>query len=172
MPYGMPWTSTVGYRCVSCRQVYDAERYMPYCGWCGAKQPEEKLAYGLGLSVPGATLGKESTRDLNKINNFLKEHLGKPIRLWQYCVSHCELELRLRHSGTPGNSEEPWRNTLLYCAATRKIQVPTSQWKSAMVVEACDDAEFDKLYTLVDVASNVRIECGMLAVYFDVDPGI
>jgi hypothetical protein len=172
MPYGIPWTSITGYRCMSCKQINDATRYMPYCGWCGAKQPEEKRAYGLGLAVPGATSGKESTRDLKTINTFIQQHHGKPIRLWGYHESHCELELRLRHSGVYGNSEEPWRNTVIYCAATRSIQDPTSEWKSTMVVEACDDAELGTLYTLIDAPSNVRIESGMLAMYFDVAPGI
>ena len=43
MPYGIPWTSTISYRCVECNEVHTTTQYMPYCGFCGAKQPDQIL---------------------------------------------------------------------------------------------------------------------------------
>ena len=170
MPYGIPWTSVIGYRCVKCGDVHTDAQYRPYCGLCGAEQPDESRAQATGLAIPGPTSGKKSTRELDEIARFITEHHGKAIRLWNYCVSHCELELRLRHSGAPCESKEPWLNTVIYCAATKYIQVPTSAWDSAMVIET-KDTKYGIQYILVDVPSNVRIECSMLTLYFDVEPG-
>lgn len=170
MPYGIPWTSAVGYRCVECNSVHTQTHYMPYCGLCGAKQPDEEELKELGLELLGPTAGKRSTRDIDEIRAFLTQHHGKPIRIWNYCVSHCELELRLRHSGEPCKNDEPWLNTVIYCGGTRLIRLPTSAWESAVEI-GVEAGKYGDVFVLTDSASSVRVECDVMRLYFDVEPG-
>ena len=150
--------------------MHTQSEYRKYCCLCGAKQPEEDRLKELGLAVLGPTAGKESTRDVNQIREFVQEHHGKPVRVWNYCVSHCELELRLRHSGEPCKRDEPWLNTVIYCGATKLIQLPTSGWDSSIQIDVVAD-EYGDVIELTDEPANVRIRCGMMRLYFDVEPG-
>ena len=171
MPYGIPWTSAPRYRCAQCHEVHTVEEYKPYCGLCGAKQPERERLDELGLRVPGETEGKRSTDDIDEIRAFLALHHGKPIRIWMYSVSHCELELRLCHLGGACQSGEPWLNTVIYCGDTRFIQLPTSQWSSAVEVGIEPD-DYGEMFVLTDRAAGVRIACRLIHLYFDVQPGL
>jgi len=144
---------------------------MPYCGFCGTKQPSEKRAQAMGLAVYGATNGKQSTRDLDDISAFLTKHHGKSVRLWNYFVSHCELEMRLRHSGGPDESKEPWLNTVINCTSTEQIRLPTFEWDSALTIEAFE-GKYSPVYVLSDLSAEVRIECGGIRLYFDIEPGM
>ena len=83
-------------------------------------------------------------------------------------VSHCELELRLRHSGGPNEPESPWLNTVIYCSGTDAIQVPTSKWPCRLFVESQDGSD-GSIRVLTDRQTDVRIECGSVALYFDVE---
>ena len=170
MPYGIPWSSVIGYRCLKCNEVHATAQYMPYCGLCGAEQPDETRAQTMGLAILGPTYGKESTRDIDEITSFITQHHGKPIRVWNYCVSHCELELRLRHSGAPCENKEPWLNTVIYCTGTDLIRLPTSAWDSSMTVETID-GKYGPVYVLCDLPTDVRVECRGIRLYFDVEPG-
>ena len=164
MPYGIPWTSVVSYKCVKCHKVHDSLQYRPYCCLCGAEQPDETRAQEMGLAVSGSTLGKKGTRDIDEMAAFITKNHGKPIKLWDYCVSHKELELRLRHS------EEPWLNTVIYCAGTEHIRLPTSAWNCSMTVKRTE-GEDGPLFVLSDLAADVHVECRGLTLYFDVERG-
>jgi hypothetical protein len=166
MPYGMPWETVAQYRCVRCKNQYGLHR--PYCCFCGAKRPDEEEARKQGLLITSPLSDAQSTRDIPTINAFLRAHHGKPIRLWDYQLSHCELELRVRHSGGPNQPD--WHNTLLYCSMTEFIQAPTLGWESALEIRE-EETERGHLYILLDEPANVRIECRMLTCYFDVEPG-
>ncbi len=170
MPYGMPWETIERYRCIRCHNPYGP--YRPYCGLCGAKQPEEEEAKKQGLLILSPLVEAESTRDIPTINAFLRAHHGKPIRLWNYRVSHCELELRLRHSGGPNQPEQDWRNTLIYCAMTEWIQVPTLGWESSLIIQEDESSSsIGSRYHLLDTPANVRITCDLVTCYFDIEPG-
>lgn len=101
MPYGIPWGPIEAYRCATCGGRHAYHEYRPFCGICGAKQPNERDARKQGLAIFVPTYGKRNTRDIDEINAFLQDNKGVPVRLWNYSVSHSELELRLRHSGGP-----------------------------------------------------------------------
>ncbi len=168
MPYGIPWGLIEAYRCVKCGREHARYEYRPICGFCGARQPDEQEARAQGLAVFVPTYGKRSTRDVVEINAFLQEHEGAPVRLWNYIVSHCELELRLRHSGGPNRPETPWLNTVIYCSATEAIHLPTSEWPCGLTVESGGMGDSSG-YVLVDAGADARVECGSLALYFDVE---
>jgi hypothetical protein len=168
VPYGIPWGPIEAYICTSCGREHVRYEYRPICGFCGAKQPEEQEARAQGLAVFVPTYGKRRTSDIPEINAFLQSNKGAPIRLWSYVVSHCELELRLRHSGGPNNPETPWLNTVIYCSGTDAIQVPTSEWPCGLIVESRDGPD-GPICVLTDSNTDVRIECGSVALYFDVE---
>jgi hypothetical protein len=119
--------------------------------------------------VLGPTAGKRSTREIEEIRAFITKHHGKPIRVWNYCVSHCELELRLRHSGEPCKNDGPWLNTVIYCAGTRSIQLPTFGWDSSVEI-GIEAEKYGYFFVLTDRMANVRVECDLISVYFDVEP--
>ena len=168
MPYGIPHNSIEGYQCLDCRYPRYGE-YTPFCPSCGKKQPEENRAYLLGLGITSPTAGKNSTRDLDEIKAFITKHHGRKIRLWRYNVSHCELELRLRHSGDPGtNSEEPWLNTLIYCSAD-EISLPTLSWENYLRIESESYTYGERLVITDDRSPDIMIKCHILSLYFDLE---
>ena len=166
MPYGQPWGPIEAYRCVDCGLEHARHEYRPICGFCGVRQPDEPEARAQGLAVFVPTYGKRRTNDLAEINAFFEQCRRAPVRLWQYFVSHCELELRLRHSGGPDRKDEPWLNTVIYCSGTDLIHLPTSQWPCGLNV-APMGTNGDS--ALTDADADVRIECGNVMLIFDVE---
>ena len=168
MPYGIPHTAIEGYRCIACRYVRYGE-YTPFCPSCGKQQPDRDRAYLIGLGIASPTAGKSATRDLDEIRAFIAKHHGRRIRLWRYNVSHCELELRLRHSGDPGTaSHEPWLNTLIYCSAD-EISLPTLSWENHLRIET-ETHEFGERLVITDEQTpNILIKCNLLSLYFDLE---
>ncbi len=171
MPYGIPWETVHGYRCVSCRNEHSHDTYRPFCCLCGAKQPDEKDIETSGLIIPAELADKEVTRDIDRMNDFLNRHVGREIAIWFYSVSHSELELRLRHSGDPGSpkSIEPWRNTVIYCGATDRIILPKMRWECSLEIRSHSN-RYGIKYILEDKQAEVVIECRMVTMYFDVEP--
>ncbi len=179
MPYGIPW-GMVAFRCISCGKEYSYDTYRPYCGLCGAKQPNEGDMNSQGLIATSSTSENiKYTREINEINLFFQKHHGKHMALWGYSVSHSELEIRLVHSGGPNRSDEPWLNTLILCSATESIQMPNLRWSCNLIVEVkqkiyeTPNGQFSlDYYLLIDKPANIQIQCGSVGMYFDIKPGL
>ena len=179
MPYGIP-LGMVAFRCVSCGKEHSYDVYRPYCGLCGAKQPGDGEIKSMGLMVFPSTLDTPIyTHDVKEINEFLRKHRGKPMALWNYSVSHSELELRLTHSGGPNRSDEQWLNTMIFCSATESIQIPDLRWSCNMNIEVKHNTyktpngpfTLDN-YLLVDKPAKIQIQCRSVGMYFDMKPGL
>jgi len=168
MPYGTPYNSIEGYRCIECRYPRYGQ-YTPFCPSCGKRQPDKNRSYLIGLAIQSTTTGRRSTSDLEEIKAFIATHQGRRIRLWRYNVSHCELELRLRHSGDPGTSStEPWLNTLIYCSAD-EISLPTHSWENYLQIET-EKYEIGERLVITDKKTpSVLIKCHLLSLYFDLE---
>jgi hypothetical protein len=170
MPYGIRWGPPEAYYCGSCHWQY-GDHYQRFCGICGAKQPGEFEVYEKGLVVSFPDGGREHTRDVEVMNAFLAEHVGKRIALWSYSVSHSELEFRLCHSGGPNLKGTPWLNTLIYCGGTEKLMIPVTRWNSNITIST-GPISFGDGYALKDVGAGILVECATLRMYFDVKPGL
>jgi hypothetical protein len=113
------------------------------------------------------------------MNVFLQKHRGKPMALWNYSVSHSELELRLTHSGGPNQTDEPWLNTMIFCSATESILLPNLRWSCNLMIEVkqnileTPNGPFSlDYYVLVDEPANIQIQCRGVGMYFDIKPGL
>ena len=183
MPYGSP-LGMVSFRCVSCRAIHCYDVPRPYCSLCGAKQPDRDELEAKGLIIYASSSGTPSyTSDIKEMNSFLHRHKGKPIALWRYIVSHSELELRLRNSGSPNGTNEPWLNTLILCSATELIQIPELRWSCELAIEE-EQEVFEEVYhpelghytrnyyLLVDKPAKIKIKCRSIGMFYDVKPGL
>lgn len=179
MPYTIPW-GMVAFRCSSCGKEHCYDLYRPYCCFCGAKQPDESELKSLGLLVYSSVSEKPtSTRDVEEMNMFLQSQRGKPMALWNYSVSHSELEIRLTHSGGPNQTDKPWLNTMIFCSATESILLPNLRWLCNLIIEIkhnvleTPNGPFSlDYYVLVDEPANSRIQCRSVGMYFDIKPGL
>jgi len=179
MPYGFPW-GLVAFRCVSCGKECSWGVYHPYCTFCGAKQPDESEMKSLGLmELAYATDTPRYTHEVKVMNEFLRRHREKPMALWNYSVSHSELELRLNHSGGPNRLDEPWLNTMIFCSATESIQLPELRWLCHLNIEVkhntykTPNGPFTlDYYLLIDKPAKIQIQCRSVSMHFDIKPGL
>lgn len=163
---GIPYAHA--YRCPDCdTELYG--HYRPFCGACGNRWPPAAEMVRQNRVTYADTYGKRSTKDVAEINAHLAIHSGKEIALWWYSVSHGNLELRLRHTGKPGeNTDEPWLNTVIRCSMTSQIVVPQLRWTSNSQVQPIGDREIK----FFDEAAAVEIVCSRVSLTFDVAPGL
>jgi hypothetical protein len=100
--------------------------------------------------------------DFDKVKEALASLHGHSVRLWDYCVSHCELILRVAHSAA--NELVRSENTVIMCAATHYIKVPTDGWHADLSLEQFE-GKYGKLYRISDEKAGVYIECGLICLY-------
>lgn len=142
--------------------------------------PTKMRSKALGLIVySSASETPTSTHNINEMNVFLQKHRGKPMALWNYSVSHSELEIRLAHSGGPNQTDEPWLNAMIFCSATESILLPNLRWSCNLMIEEkhnvfeTPNGSFSlDYYVLVDEPANIRIQCRSVGMYFDIKPGL
>jgi hypothetical protein len=153
MPYGMPWNIDA-IICSSC----GTESLHPtsYCAHCGARVELESEASKDNIRSP--------ITQLDDVRKALIKLGGNPVRLWNYSVSHCELQLRVY----PPTQDDQKNNVVIMCADTRLIRVPTEDWALNLRLEKTED-QYGELYVLSDEQADVRIVCGMIGVYHDME---
>src|SRR5262249_18217378 len=81
------------YICPNCREV--SWRPLQYFPSCGSKQDPRKVF------KPRAT--RQPITEIQQIKDSIKQFKGKSVRLWDYCVSHSELQLLVAHSKANDN---------------------------------------------------------------------
>lgn len=62
----------------------------------------------------------------------------------------------------------PWLNSVIYCSGTDLVQLPTSEWPCGLFVELQEGSE-GPFRVLTDRHTDVRIQCGSMVLYFDVE---
>jgi hypothetical protein len=158
MPYGIPWhldQDLTSFECFSCRSLLF--RYSDFCPMCGAKHPSERRGYALT-----GRMHKRLT-DVGDIQAEFDRWRGCAVRLGSYCVSHSELEFRMR---LPDAS-----NLMILCAATERIVTQTEEWQAALSVSQLPTKR-GTLTVLLDESAGLRVECHLLVVYCNVPPGL
>ena len=152
MPYGIPW-GVEAFICSNCRE--ESWRPWQYCPHCGYRQDPRKTF------KPRAV--RPAITEVADIKRVLEQLQGKTIRLWDYCVSHCELQLRVAHSSADALVRNPV-NTLILCGATEFITLPTDSWKADLSLEQSED-HYRKIYRLSDKEADVLVVCRFICIY-------
>lgn len=152
MPYGLPW-GVDAFICPKCREA--CWRPLPYCPYCGSKQDPRKVFKPRAI--------RRAVSDMEQVKEVIKQMRGKRVRLWDYCVSHCELQLLVADNKASESARNPV-NTLILCAATEHITVPTSGWYADMHLEQFEE-KYGSVYRLIDESAGVSICCGLICIY-------
>ncbi len=148
MPYGTPWGATI------CECGSERVRPTAFCPNCGIRRD---------ASLDSRSDIRKAIHDLDDIRKILKQEEGRDVRLWDYSISHAELQLRFAHHAT-GIEGEPRYNTVIMCADTKRINCGTRAWPSQLSAET-DEGEYGIRYLLRDLVAGVEIDCGLLVIY-------
>lgn len=148
MPYGTPFEAII------CECGLEQLRPSRFCPNCGTTR---------GLSEFSNRHIRQAISDLDSIKRILKDEEGRDVRLWDYSISHSELQLRFAHHAT-GIEDDPRYNTVLMCADTKRIVCGTKTWSSKLFVEAFESM-YGIRYLLTDTTAGVEIDCGLLVLY-------
>lgn len=139
---------------VVCECGSESLRPASYCPSCGRRSDPLDDSHNLI---------RRAVSELTEINEILKLEQGRDVRLWDYLISHSELELRFAHHAT-GVEDEPRHNTVIICADTKRIVCGTRAWPSQLLVDSYE-GEYGIRYLLRDTAAGVEIDCGVVAIY-------
>lgn len=143
MPYGC-----MSFRCERCGE--ELFTYHLYCSYCGAKQPEMKEV----RSFRGES-------DVDIINAELNRTRGWKARLWSYCASHSELEIRL---------QRPGENLTLMCIGSFSISTPVYWTSTLAIAQQKDDIYNRTVFLIQDEPAEVVVKCWMVRLFYNVPP--
>ena len=147
----MPWVEEA-FVCSHCGQ--ESVHPMPFCGHCGTRKTVDWKSNSKEVR-PGI-------RDLEEIRSVLDTLKGNIIRLWDYSVSHCELQFRFAYH-SKGVEEERF-NTILMCADTDRVECGTYGWNSALTLTSFE-GKYSTRYLLKDEKANVCVDAGLVVIY-------
>ena len=148
-----PWGEDA-YICIKCKA--ETFRLFEYCPRCGTKNDVEK-SLNLEAYHPAIVNTEEIKSTLEKLK-------GHNMRLWDYCVSHCVLQIRVAHCPPNSKNSENRKNSIIYCSGTEKVNISTFDWYADLTLEI-DQKGIGKVCRLIDEKADVYIQCANIGIY-------
>ena len=147
----VPW-GTGAYICSGCGEA--SFRLFAYCPKCGTENDVRKELQA-EAERPDITQPEEVRAALGRMR-------GLKVRLWDYCVSHMVLQIRVAHP--PADASGNHANALIACGGTFHIAAPTLGWVADFSLEV-SEGKYGEYFVLLDETAGVRIECKNLFLY-------